>query len=72
MTVFELDPAAHHGLPARVAGREGVLSWGRNPAYTRRQVCHWWLIVPTDRFPDGAALSLQWSGADLVTLKEPA
>jgi len=55
---------------------EGVLSFARNPSYPRRDVRHWWLIVPSalPHFTHDA-LSLQWSGSatvELITAKDAA
>jgi len=68
--------AQHNGSKARItyadgATREGVLTLARNPSYPRRDVRHWWLIVPSalPHFTHDA-LSLQWSGSAIVTLLE--
>lgn len=58
-TLRHLNPS-DAGRSAIIDGQTGTLSWARNPTYPRIPVWHWWLIVPTVRFPDGAAMSLQW------------
>lgn len=66
----------HHGQRARVTLapndiRDGHLSLARNPSYPRRDVRHWWLIVPSalPHFTHDA-LSLQWHGGAAVELIE--
>lgn len=73
LTVSGLAPE-HQRRRARVelaAGdiREGVLTCARNPSYQRREVHHWWLLIPSALHHfEHDALSLQWSGAAVVHL----
>lgn len=62
----QLHPATDSGRQVRVylehGAREGRLSYGRNPAYTRHEWFNWYLIIPSTipQFTE-AALSLEWA-----------
>jgi hypothetical protein len=75
LTVSALTPE-HHGRHARITlnandTHQGRLAHARNPSYHRRDVQHWWLIVPSV-LPHTShdALSLQWAGSATVHLLE--